>query len=138
MTTNPSPALMFHYAMPVRWRDLDAFDHVNNSIYLGYLEEARVQWLHGLQPDWASVPDAPVMAAVQLGYRRPVLWPSTVRVEMFLERLGNSSLTIAHRIVDNDDPATLYCDGHVMLVWIDKATGKSVAVPESVRAVAKG
>ncbi len=133
MTNPASPSPIFQFHMPVRWRDLDALNHVNNQIYLGFLEEARVQWLQGLLPDWANSDSAPVMAAVQAGYRKPILWPSSVVVEMYLEKIGNSSLTISHRIVDAADASSLYCDGHVVLVWIDKTTGKSAPVPQVVR-----
>nr|MDQ2972331.1 acyl-CoA thioesterase [Pseudomonadota bacterium] len=43
------------------------------------------------------------------------------------------SLTLAHRIVDGEDAMKLYCDGRVVLVWTDPATGKPVALPSSIR-----
>jgi len=54
-------------------------------------------------------------------------------VELFIERLGNSSMAIGHRIVADNDQAVLYADGHVVLVWIDPATGRSAPLPEAVR-----
>jgi acyl-CoA thioester hydrolase len=75
----------------------------------------------------------PVMAAVQLNYRRPIEWPAQLHVELFCERTGNSSMTIAHRIVDARDGSLLYCDGHVVMVWMDPATGKPVALPQAIR-----
>ena len=49
--------------LEVRWRDLDAFNHVNNASYLGYIEEARVRWFKSLSQDWAGETAAPIMAA---------------------------------------------------------------------------
>ena len=63
--------VFFRLPMPVRWRDMDAFGHVNNASYLGYVEEARVQWFRSLGPDWDGAAAAPIMAAVQMNYRRP-------------------------------------------------------------------
>jgi acyl-CoA thioester hydrolase len=57
----------------VRWRDLDAFNHVNNASYLGYIEEARVRWFHSLSDDWANETSAPVLAAIAMNYRRPIV-----------------------------------------------------------------
>jgi acyl-CoA thioester hydrolase len=50
--------------------------------------------------------------------------------------MGNSSMTIGHRIVDAQDSNKLYCDGHVVMVWMDPATGKSVALPQPIRETA--
>jgi acyl-CoA thioester hydrolase len=116
-----------------RWRDMDAFNHVNNASYLGYIEEARVRWFKSLSTDWAGETSAPVMASVTVNYRRPAHWPETLRIELFAERVGGKSLTLGHRIASASDPSVLYCDGHTILVWIDR-TGQSVVLPDAVRA----
>ncbi|HSS82605.1 MAG TPA: thioesterase family protein [Reyranella sp.] len=121
----------------VRWRDLDAFNHVNNSNYLTYLEEARLQWLKDVR-DWFSEDSMPVLAASELQYRRPIEWPASLHVELRCARLGNSSMTIAHRIVDADDANHLYSDGHVVMVWMNPATGKPVPLPATIRMAAAG
>lgn len=119
--------------LEVRWRDLDAFDHVNNASYLGYIEEARVRWFKSLSADWAGETAAPIMAAVAVNYRRPINWPETVRIELSAERIGTKSLTVGHRITSAGDPSVLYCDGHTVLVWVDRS-GQSVPLPASVLA----
>jgi len=123
----------FQFRIPVRWGDLDAYNHVNNANYLRYLEEARVQWLRSFIRDWDAVAAAPVMAAVQLNYRVPIGWPVQVRVSQFIEKLGNTSVTVGHRI-ESEDGCILHADGHVVLVWIDRASGQPVPLPESLRA----
>jgi len=120
--------------LSVRWRDLDAFNHVNNSKFLSYLEEARLRWMIGLPGEWIDENVAPVVAAANVNYRRPIEWPNEIIVELFVERLGNTSLTIGHRIVHADDASILYADGNVVMVWIDKARGQASALPDTVRA----
>jgi acyl-CoA thioester hydrolase len=127
---------LFTAEIAVRWRDLDAFNHVNNSNYLTYLEEARLQWLSHVPGPWFDDHAMPVMAAVQLNYRRPIEWPARLHVELFCERLGSSSLTVGHRILDAEDTDRLYSDGHVVMVWMDPATGKPVPLPEAIREAA--
>jgi len=117
----------------VRWRDLDAFGHVNNASYLGYIEEARVRWFKSMSGDWANETSAPILAAVTANYRKPIGWPETLRVELFCERLGNKSVTLGHRITSLTTDDTLYCDGNTVLVWVNGA-GQSIALPETVRA----
>jgi acyl-CoA thioester hydrolase len=130
---SPASALLYTAAISVRWRDLDAFNHVNNSTYLTYLEEARVQWLQRLPGSWSDEHAMPVMAASTLNYRLPIEWPGNVHIELYCARLGNSSMTVAHRIVDPTDRNKLYCDGHVVMVWMDPASGKSVSLPQAIR-----
>ncbi|WP_311239479.1 MULTISPECIES: thioesterase family protein [unclassified Xanthomonas] len=118
----------------VRWRDMDSMGHVNNAKYISYLEEARVRWMLGVQGVSMTDRIAPVVAATNVNYKRPLVWPNDITVELFVERLGSSSITIGHRIVDQKDDSVLYSDGNVVVVWIDTQTGKSAALPEPVRA----
>ncbi|HET7592869.1 MAG TPA: thioesterase family protein [Rhodanobacteraceae bacterium] len=118
----------------VRWRDLDAFNHVNNSSYLTFLEEARLQWLRTVPGEWFTEHAMPVMAAVELHYRKPITWPSEVDVLLSCERLGNTSITIGNRIVDRNDATCVYADGNIVMVWVDPASGAAVPLPEAIRA----
>jgi acyl-CoA thioester hydrolase len=124
--------IVFAIDIAVRWRDLDAFNHVNNASYLGYIEEARVSWFKSLSSDWAGEESAPILAAITVNYRRPVAWPAQLRVELFAERIGNKSLTLGHRILDAQEPHALHADGNAVMVWVDRS-GESVRLPEKVR-----
>ena len=121
-------------SISVRWRDMDAMGHVNNAKYVSFLEEARVRWLLGVEGVSLSDRIVPVVAATNVNYRLPIVWPNDIVVELFVERLGNSSVTIGHRIIDQQDEGKLYSDGNVVVVWMDTQTGKSAPLPEAVRA----
>lgn len=129
---NAAPRPLFRMPLALRWRDLDAFNHVNNATFLTYVEEARIRWFESMQEEWATERAAPVLASVQMHYRMPVPYPAEVAVELHIERLGNSSVTIGHRIVSQDG-ATLHADGHAVMVWVDRASGRPVALPGAVR-----
>ena len=140
MTTPSTPAghtsaaLLLRTVIEVRWRDLDAFNHVNNANFLTYIEEARLRWFQTLPGAWLNADIAPLLAAVQLNYRKPIEWPATLAVELRVERIGNTSLTLAHRIVAEHDAQYLYADGHSVLVWIDRVSAKPITLPDMVRA----
>jgi len=119
----------------VRWSDLDSFGHVNNARYLTYFEEARLHWLERLAEPWVSAQLAPLLAAVQINFRQPLGWPVAIHVELYCERIGNSSLTFGHRIVDKD--ATVYADGTSVMVWTNRESGRPISVPAFVRAAAQ-
>lgn len=134
MTAIPDPRhLVARVTLGVRWGDMDSFNHVNNAEYLRYLEEARVQWIAGITGISLADRIAPVLVASHVNYRKPIEWPSEIVVELFVEKLGTSSLTMGHRMLASGDSTVLYSDGSVVMVWIDTQTGKSVALPEAVR-----
>ena len=130
--SQPEAGTFFRMAIPLRWSDLDAFNHVNNSNFMTYLEEARIRWFDSLGEEWVTETTAPLLAAVQMNYRVPIPYPSSVVVELFADRVGNTSVTIGHRIA-NEDGTVLHADGHVVMVWIDRATGRPTPLPDAVR-----
>ncbi|MFT0625285.1 acyl-CoA thioesterase [Ectopseudomonas guguanensis] len=121
--------------IPVRWDDMDSYGHVNNIIYMQYLEEARVAWFELAGVAMSNVPFGPVILQTQHTYLKPVVHPATVVVELRAGAMGRSSLVIEHRLSTLEDPLTLYGEGYCKLVWIDHGSGKSVPLPETVRAL---
>jgi acyl-CoA thioester hydrolase len=119
--------------LELRWRDLDALAHVNHASFLTLLEEARLRWFASLDGAWRDATATPVLAAIHVNYRAQLGWPARVAVRLFCERLGNTSLTLAHRLHDVGAADSVYADGNSVLVWVDPTNGKPVPVPEVVR-----
>lgn len=130
-----APRALFRMPMDLRWRDLDAFNHVNNANFMTFLEEARIRWFESTGREWITAAYIPLLAAVQMNYRLPIPYPSSVFIELFAERIGSTSLTLGHRIVDDAD--RVHADGHCVLVWIDRSTGRPVPLPDAIRAAAE-
>ena len=129
MTGVPNP--VFRVPVALRWSDLDAFNHVNNARYLTFLEQARIEWFETVGEPWQTDEIGPVVATATLNFKRPIEYPAQVSVELFTERLGNTSVVIGHRIVADD--GTLHCDGHVVAVWVSRGSGRPVPLPAAVR-----
>ena len=126
----------FRMELSPRWGDLDAMNHVNNATYLRYLEETRIQWLNAQNTAWFDEESAPVLASATVNYRMPIEYPSTIVIELTSQRIGTSSLTVAHRILDAAS-GQLHSDGHVVVVWVDRKTGKPSPLPEGIRKAAE-
>lgn len=126
---------VFRTPIALRWSDLDALNHVNNACYLTFIEQARIQWLGTIGMPWVTDEFGPVLAQTLLNYKLPIEYPANIFVELFTTRLGNSSVTIGHRIVAED--GSLHCDGHAITVWIDLLTGKARPLPDGVRRAAE-
>lgn len=119
----------------MRWGDMDAIGHLNNTYYFRYLEQVRVEWLdsigHGIRPDACG----PVIAATGCTFRRQVSYPATVEITLELERIGRSSLTLRHHFFVEGDAQTVVAYADVTLVWVDYRTGQAVPLPEDLRAL---
>ncbi|CBA15432.1 acyl-CoA thioesterase [Xanthomonas albilineans] len=132
-SVSPTHTPLTRVPISVRWRDMDSMGHVNHAKYISYLEEARARWMLGVEGVSLRNRIIPVVVATNLNYRLPIMWPNDIVVELFVQRLGNSSVTVGHRIVDQQDASVLHSDGNVVAVWVDTQTGKSVPLPEQIR-----
>lgn len=93
------------YNCPLRWSDMDAFGHVNNVVFLRYLEEARIDFMFRLAPGAARRPSphGSVVARHEIDYVRPLVHRhAPVTVESWVTKIGAASLTISYEIKDPD------------------------------------
>jgi acyl-CoA thioester hydrolase len=116
----------------IRWKDLDVYGHVNNAVYLTYLEEARDEWLGVTLGD----PDEAwnwVLVHVDIDYRRELaLKDDMVVASCRLERVGNSSVTTREEVRTLD--GGLSAEAHAVLVARDRGSGRSRPLTERERA----
>ncbi len=93
------------YLCALRWSDMDSYGHVNNMIYLQYLEQARVDWMVATA-NRAGVHEfelGTVVARHTIEYKRPLVYrPEPVRVETWVTEIGHGSFTVAYEVKDDD------------------------------------
>jgi acyl-CoA thioester hydrolase len=120
--------------LPIRWGDMDAYGHVNNTVYFRYAEQARCEWLSKIGCIVGPVGVAPVIINASCTFFKPMTHPGTVEVRMLGGEPGRSSLETFYemRLVGGDE---LYCDGAAKIVWTDVETGKSAPIPDNIRAL---
>lgn len=122
----PSLGGVFRCVVPVRWGDLDALNHVNNTVYFRYLEETRVQLFQ--QAGIVMHSDRTgVLAHASCDFLKPILYPETVVVSLVLARVGKSSMEFNTTISSQDDPGIVYAKGKNIIVAVTASTGKSSA-----------
>ncbi|MGX1882582.1 acyl-CoA thioesterase [Streptomyces sp. NPDC055287] len=93
------------YRCPLRWSDMDAFGHVNNVVFLRYLEEARIDFMFRLAPGDGSPSFAggSVVARHEIDYKLPLVHRhEPVTIESWVTKIGAASLTIAYEVKDTD------------------------------------
>lgn len=130
----------FSIELDVRWGDVDSFGHVNNSVFLAYLEQCRSAWMDSVPCHWQEGEAGPVVANVNINYRRPIHWPERLEITLVPESPGRSSIKVNSEIrsvpTEKGAKPTLFADAAVTLVWIDKKSGESVPLPSSIRELA--
>jgi acyl-CoA thioester hydrolase len=116
----------------IRWRDLDAFNHVNHIVFLTYLEEVRDEWL-GRVLDDAALVWGYVIARVEIDYRRELtLEDDVVVARCSLDRLGTKSVVTSEAVVTRGGETA--AEAKAVLVARDAETGRSRVISEAERA----
>jgi acyl-CoA thioester hydrolase len=122
----------FRFPMEVRFRDLDALGHVNNAVYLTYMESARIAY-------WLQVTDRPglegmdmILARAEIDFRAPLQDRDRIDVGVRCASMKRSSLVLEHRILRIPD-GLVVADARKVLVHYDYAAGRSTPLPPELR-----
>ena len=118
----------------LRWRDMDIHRHVNNTVYFRYLEQARIEWFDSVRSKWSEADEGCVIASAHCNYLKPLTYPAEIEVCLYANAPGRSSFTFYYDVFCADDRSTKYAEGYTRLVWIDRRTGRSVPLPDFIRA----
>lgn len=105
---------MHTFTIPVRWSDMDAYQHVNNTVYLQWLESARIN----LAEQLLAGSDATfVLAHVSIDYRRPVVYPDTIQLDTSVCKIGNTSVTFKTNLTSMQHKTTVAVAESVVVLF---------------------
>ncbi len=130
--------LVHSMTMPIRWGDMDAMGHVNNTVYFRYFETARIAWFDqiGCTPDPEG--DGPVIINAHCAFLRQLKYPGNIEVRTLVGPPGRSSFEMRHEIRVLDplgEPGELHAEGGAKVVWVHFPAEKSVPLPAPMRAL---
>lgn len=132
MSHDESTQPFFSCDIPVRWGDMDAYGHVNNTLYFRYFEEARFMWM--LEKGIPLKSDThPVVVTIGCTFLRPIFHPETLRIDVFISEPGRSSFMVKYRVYTASQPETPAAEGYSKVVWVSSVDGRSVPLPDLVR-----
>ncbi len=125
--------LVHEMTFPVRWGDMDAMGHVNNTVYFRYLEMARVDWMQTL--DGAPDPkgQGPVIVNAFCNFYRQLEYPDVVLLRMYVSDPGRSSFETWATMARVQAPEVICAAGGATTVWVDFPAGKSAPLPDRLR-----
>ena len=127
---------VYEMVIPVRWGDMDAMGHVNNTVYFRYMEIVRLEWIYRkVGPPGAQ---GPVIVNAFCNFLRQIEYPGEVLARQYVGAVGRSSFDTWITLERTDRPGVRYAEGGARMVWVDYASQKSVPLPDEVRALAEG
>ena len=121
--------------IPIRWGDMDAMGHVNNTLYFRYLETVRIEWL--FRVGGAPNPNGcgPVIVNAFCNFIRQLEFPGDVLAKHFVASPGRSSFETYITLERSDQPGVIYAEGGSKTVWTDFKAQKSAPLPDWLRAL---
>ena len=122
--------------IPIRWGDLDAMGHLNNTVYFRYMEQTRVAWFERMFGELSDARDEGIVIVnAACNFLKPLRYPGTVETRMWLAAPTRSSVQSFYELRLHDE---LYADGTAKIVWIDVRRGKAKPLPDSILALCNG
>jgi acyl-CoA thioester hydrolase len=120
--------------LPVQWGDMDAYGHLNNTIFFRYFESARVDYLErcGFARSWEVDRIGAILHSTACRVREPLFYPDTVSVGGRCSHLEEDRFTMEYRIV-SESSGRLAAEGVGVVVSYDYETGAKTAIPAGVR-----
>jgi len=127
--------LTHEVVIPIRWGDMDAMGHVNNTIYFRYFEIVRIDWFEriGCTPDPQG--EGPVIVNAFCNFIRQLEFPGDILARHYVTNPGRSSFDTYITLERTDDAGTIYAEGGSKTVWTDFKARKSAPLPDWLRAL---
>ena len=124
---------VFEMTIPIRWGDMDAMGHVNNTSYFRYLEIVRIEWMRaiGCQPDPQG--QGPVIVNAFCNFYKQLEYPGDVLMKMYASDPGRSSFETWGTMERTDNPGVICAAGGATTVWVDFRAQKSLPLPDWLR-----
>jgi acyl-CoA thioester hydrolase len=127
--------LTYEMVIPIRWGDMDAMGHVNNTIYFRYLEIVRIEWMHAVGGAFKPDGVGPVIVNAFCNFIRQLEYPGDVLAKHYVANPGRTSFDAFVTLERTDEPGVIYAEGGATTVWIDFPAKRSVPLPDGLRAL---
>ena len=125
--------LVYQMNIPIRWGDMDAMNHVNNTTYFRYLETCRIDWMQSI----ACLPDSkgegPVIVNAFCNFYKQLEYPGNVLMKMYVSDPARTTFESWATMERLDQPGLIYAAGGATTIWVDFPKQKAKPLPDWVR-----
>lgn len=121
--------------IPVQWGEMDAYGHVNNTVFFRYFESARVRYLErcGFTDSWERDRVGAILHSTECRFRRALRYPDTVLAAARAESMEEDRFRMAYRVISLEADAVA-AEGSGLVVSFDYEREEKAPIPPDVRA----
>ncbi|MDF2464738.1 MAG: acyl-CoA thioesterase [Ramlibacter sp.] len=127
--------LVYEMSIPIRWGDMDAMNHLNNTTYFRYMETVRIDWMRSTGAAMDPQGEGIVIINAFCNFYRQLEYPGNVLAKMYATNPGSSSFETWVTMEREDSPGLLHAAGGATTVWVDYKAQKSRPLPDWLRAL---
>lgn len=127
--------LVYETRIPIRWGDMDAMGHVNNTLYFRYLEIVRVEWLDSVGAALNPAGEGPVIVNAFCNFYQQLEYPGEVLAKHYVSNPGRSSFDTWITLERCDTPGRIHAAGGATTVWTHFPEQRSAPLPAWLRAL---
>lgn len=119
--------------IPVSWGDMDAFQHINNTVYFKYFESARISYFEKLEflEVMNNTGIGPILAATKCRFKIPLTYPDTVSVGAKVEAIEKDRFIMTYAVVSHNHKK-IAALGEGEIVTFDYKNNKKASVPDEI------
>ncbi len=127
--------LVYEVTIPIRWGDMDAMGHLNNTTYFRYLETCRIDWMAsiGFMPDKDG--SGPVIVNAFCNFYQQLEYPGDVLVKMYVSDPARTTFESWVTLERSDRPGVICAAGGATTIWVDFPNQKARTMPERLREI---
>jgi acyl-CoA thioester hydrolase len=128
----PDDKKLVHEAViPLRWGDMDAFGHINNTLYFRYMEQGRIHWIESFGFGIQHSEGGALIANAFCNFYAQVSYPGDLIVKTYIGKVGRTSVDIYNLMSLASNPEELCAAGGTTLVWVNFKTKRPAPWPEA-------
>ena len=129
-----SKKLVHTMSIPIRWGDMDAMGHVNNTLYFRYLEIVRIEWMKSIGCDLSPTGTGPIIINAFCTFHQQLEYPGDALAKMYVSEPGRTSFESWCTLERADAPGKVHASGGATTVWVNFPQQKSEPLPDWMRA----
>ena len=127
--------LVYEMTIPIRWGDMDAMGHLNNTLYFRYMETIRIEWFRSIRCMVDPTGQGPLIVNAFCNFHRQFEYPGDVLARMYVSDPGRTSFESWCTMERAEQPGVIHASGGATTVWVDFPNQKSVPLPDWMRAL---
>ena len=125
--------LVFQMQIPIRWGDMDAMGHVNNTVYFRYIETIRIEWLSSMGYPPNPLGQGPVIVNAFCNFYKQLEYPGDILAKMYVSDPARATFETWCTLEPTSDLGQIYAEGGGTTCWVDFSLKKARDVPAKLK-----